>query len=180
MKKIILIQCIALLFLLACTNKKDKLIEKLNIYKECFKTKDYIKMSSMVLPSIIEEAGGTDKFVEMMNEALEISAEQGIHLDISKLEVGDPGKLYKKNDYLISVIPTKLPIEINSSKGEIESSIIGFSEDNGATWFFIEGDDEGRSSIANTNPEIIQMINVPTPKLTINNKTLYQKNGQWE
>ena len=87
--------------------------------------------------------------------------------------------IVKHDNYIITVVPTTLPIILSGLSGITESSIIGFSEDNGDTWFFIEGTDEGRMTIANYSPEILQKIDVPTPMLKIGEKTLIQKNGQW-
>jgi hypothetical protein len=178
MKKIFFL-LIILVCQLSCTSKIDGLKEKLNIYKECYKDKDFIKMSSLVLPSIVQEAGGPDKFVELMNNIPGFFESLGINVDVSTLQFGEPSKIYEISNYSVAVVPTKLPIAVQSQKGYIKSSVICFSEDNGRTWFFIEGSDEGRIAIANTNPEIIQTITIPTPKLIVGGKVFHQRNGEW-
>ena len=175
----LLLLAVILLSQFSCTSKDDVLKEKLNIYKECYRNKDYIKMSSLVLPSIIEEAGGPDKFVELMKSLPSFFESVGMRVDVSKLEFGEPNKIYDISSFSIAVVPTKLPIEMQNQKGYIRGSVICFSEDKGRTWFFIEGSDEGRSAIANTNPEIIQNLEIPTPTLIIGGQILHQRNGEW-
>ena len=153
--------------------------EKLSQYMKCWKEKDYICMSTMVFPKVIEEAGGVEGFVEMMNSLPSLLEELGMEMDASKMIFGNRKPIVKHDNYIITVVPTTLPIILSGLSGITEGSIIGFSEDNGDTWFFIEGTDEGRMTIANYSPEILQKIDVPTPMLKIGEKTLIQKNGQW-
>lgn len=159
---------------------KKILLEKLDIYKGCYQRKDYIKMSSFVLPILIQDIGGVDKFVEQMKNLPHFFESKGMQVDMSASTFGEPEQFYKSGNSIISLVCTKLPISINNQKGFIESSIICFSKDEGATWFFIEGDNEGKSYIAATNPEIIQELDVPIPQIRINGKILYQKNGSWQ
>ena len=175
-KNLVLFICI---FSFACNSSTKKLENKLNEYKQSYINGDYVKMSSFILPSMIEEAGGTENFVNTMNSIPKIFAQMGMDVDLKKMKFGEVGKVYEKNEFLISVVSTTLPLKIKNINGEIKSSIICFSDDKGETWFFIEGNDEGRSAISNTNPQIIQMINVPTPEMNINGKTLVQKGGNW-
>jgi hypothetical protein len=179
MKKLLFFLVVLSTFTISCSNNKSKLKEKLDQYISSYKTGDYVKMSSFVLPSQISEMGGTESFVNTMNSLPETFASLGMVVDIKKLEFGEIGEIYEKSNFLISVVPTTLPIEINGMRGTITGSVICFSEDKGETWYFIEGNDEGRSAISNTNPEIIQMITVPAPELKVNGKVLVQKGGQW-
>jgi hypothetical protein len=159
---------------------KKTLLEKLNIYKECYQRKDYIKMSSFILPILIHDIGGVDKFVEQMNNLPRFFKSKGMQIDMSTIIFGEPEQFYKNENSMIALVSTKLPVAINDQKGFIESSIICVSKDGGITWSFIEGDNEGKSYLAFTNPEIIQELEIPIPKIKINNKTLYQKNGSWQ
>jgi hypothetical protein len=173
------ITLIVILFSISCGNNSKNLETKLNEYKKTYENGDYVKMSSFVLPGLIEQFGGTENFVNTMNSLPELFLGMGMEVDMKKMKFGELGKILSKSNYLISVVPTTLPIKINNVEGVIKSSVICFSQDNGETWFFIEGNDEGRSSISNTNPEIIQMINVPLPEMNINGKTMVQKGGNW-
>lgn len=179
MKKLTILLVALTTLILSCSQKKNKLKEKLDQYATSYQMEDYVKMSSFVLPSVMEQIGGTENFVNLMTSLPATFANAGMKVDLRKIEFGEIGEIYEKRNFLISVVTTTLPIEVNNMKGTIKSSVIGFSEDKGETWYFIEGNDEGRTAISNTNPEIIQLIKVPTPEMKIGDKILVQKGGQW-
>ncbi len=174
--------CFVLLivFLGGCSNQaENNLKESLAQYKKYFNEKDFISLSSLVLPSTVEKLGGVEAFVETMKSIPAFLEQQGMTMDISKLEFGDPSKIVVQDEYSISVISTKQPVVVQEISGLVESSVIAFSEDNGNTWFFLEGSDEGKMAIANESPAILQKITIPTPKMTLGDIVLLQKNGQW-
>lgn len=175
----LLILFISIFSFSSCDNSSKNLQTKLNEYSLSYTNGDYVKMSSFVLPSVIEKLGGTEEFVKTMNSLPETFQSVGMEVDMKNMKFGEVGKIFNKSDFMISVVPTTLPIKVNGVDGKIKSSILCFSEDKGDTWFFIEGNDDGRSAISNTNPEIIQMITVPVTELEINGKKLVQKGGQW-
>ena len=179
MKKLFISLLLLSTIVVSCSQNKSQLKEKLDQYISCYTTGDYVKMSSFLLPSQISAMGGTESFVNTMNSLPETFASLGMIVDIKKIKFGEIGEIYEKSNFLISVVPTTLPIEINGMAGTLTGSVICFSEDKGETWYFIEGNDEGRSAISNTNPVIIQMITVPSPELKVNGKVLVQKGGEW-
>ena len=182
MKKLITFTVIfAILILTACSNSSKTLQQKLEVYKKAYKAKDYITMASMVLPSVIEETGGTQGFVDIMQMATRSLEEQGI--EPTKISFGKTGKIVSHEDSLISVIPTTTPVNIQGRDGFIKGSVIAFSDDKGKTWFFLEGTDESRAMIADSVPEILQKITVPTPTVELGSGkdrlVLVQQSGQW-
>ena len=159
-----------------------KIIEISNVllkYKKCFIENDFICMSSMVLPSVVESLGGVEGFVDTMASVPAFLEQVGMSMDASKMQFGDRGPIVTDDQYLVSVIPTTIPILINGQSAIIESSVIGFSGDNGETWFFIEGNGEGKMMIANESPRVLQKVDVPTPRLKMNGQTMIERNGQW-
>ncbi len=136
-------------------------------------------MSSFVLPSIVEEAGGVDGFVLLMQSLVDLLAEVGMTMDPADMEFGAPGPIVSHEDVLVSVIPTEVGITIQGQAGSINASVVGFSQDGGETWFFIEGSDEGRAAIAEVAPEVLQKVEIPTTTMTVGDTTLVQQNGAW-
>jgi len=182
MKRLVLWLSVLLTILLlnGCSSNAEKNLDsKLAKYKECFINKDYVCMSSMVLPSIIQQAGGSKQFVEMMKALPETLTKQGLIMDASKMKFGKNSNIITQNDVLISIIPTEQPVVIQGTKGLMSGSIIAFSNDNGSSWFFLEGNDESKMMITDTVPELLQKINIPIAKLTLGNKTLIQQNARW-
>lgn len=179
LKKVLFI-VLASIFIMGCGNEaENNLNGSLDRYKSCMEDQDYITMASMALPGYIEGIGGADQFVRLMKAIPGILAQQGMKADMSKMEFGSPSKIVTYNDLCASVIPTTLPMEVRNIEGVITGSIVALSEDKGQTWFFLEGNNEGKTVLADTVPELLHRITLPNPSLTINGKTLVQRNGQW-
>ena len=165
------------MLVVGCSNNSAEITlkERLKRYKKCFTQKDYICMSSMVLPSIVEELGGVEAFINTMKLASNMLAKQGMTVDPSKMQFGEPSAIIMHEEFAVSVIPTKQPVSINGKKGYILGSIIAFSGDKGKTWFFLEGSDEGKIALVNEAPGLLQKINIPNPKLQIGDMVFIQK-----
>ncbi len=157
----------------------ESLEAKLTQYKKCYTQKDSICLSTMVLPSVVEEVGGVQEFVQLMESVPALLAQQGFTMDAAKMEFGESGPIVSHEEYLVSVVPTRQPVVVQGQEGVIESSIVAFSGDNGETWFFLEGTDESKFAIANDSPQLLQKVDIPAPKLTLGDRTLVQRNGQW-
>jgi hypothetical protein len=136
-------------------------------------------MSTMVLPSIVEQTGGVEGFIQIMKSVPAILAQQGLTMNAVDMEFGESSKIVTYEDFAVSVIPTKQPVVVQGKNGIIESSVIAFSGDKGNTWFFLEGSDEGKMAIANDSPALLQKIDIPVPKLRLGDVVLAQRNGQW-
>ena len=161
------------------SNAETVLDEKVQLYKKCYVNKDFICMSSMIMPSVIEQLGGVEGFIEMMNGLPALLEASGMQMDASQMTFKARGDLVNHDGTMVSIIPTLQPVKINGMDGNIESSVMAFSDDNGESWFFLEGSDEGKMTIANASPALLQKIDIPTPTLKLGDKTLVQKNGQW-
>lgn len=169
-------------FLIACSDSNEKkLIESLNEYKNCYASEDFLRMASFILPSVIEELGGTNDFVSLMESNLQSLKDQGY--DFSNTKYGKPSPIIVSNKYLVSVVESEIPINTDSQTGKLFGSIIAFSEDNGNSWFFIDGNDDGLSRIVDKAPDVVQKISVPDSRLHyyVESDTLkmIQKNGRW-
>jgi hypothetical protein len=179
-KNLFISLALAVVLLSGCSNQTEtSLNQKLKQYKKCYTEKDYICMSTMVLPSVIEETGGVEGFIQLMDSLPTILAQQGFTMDAAEMEFGKSGKIVAHEEFAVSVIPTKQPVVVQGTNGIVEGSVIAFSADKGDTWFFLEGSDEGKIAIANDAPALLQKIDIPVPKLKLGDVVLIQKNGQW-
>ncbi len=185
-KKILVLTTI--FFTTACTEMKasddkassgENIDAKVSQYEDCIKTQDYICATSFMLPSLVRSVGGADRMVEILSQQREKMASRGMDIDPSKNTYGEHSKVVKDGKTLVSVIPFTQHGTYKGSEAEIQDSLIAFSNDNGRSWFFLEGSDENQMVIANENPRLLQLIKVPTPILKIDNATFVQKNELW-
>ncbi|NDU92436.1 MAG: hypothetical protein G3I10_07480 [Ferrovum sp.] len=157
----------------------ENIDEKVTQYADCIKTQNYICATSFMLPSLVQSVGGADKMVTILSRIAEKGSSKGLIIDPSKTTYGTHGKIVKDKKELVSVIPYVQHGTYKGSDAEIQASLIAFSNDNGRSWFFLEGSDENQMVIANQNPRLLQLISIPMPIMKFDNYTFIQKNGEW-
>ena len=176
MKRIFIIIVILIAFfplkIFANTNYKTLLNNDLNKYIKCFSIKDYRCMSSYILPDIMDQMGGLEGFINLMNTLEETFNEQGLILRKEKFENGLPSPIIKDDNIIVSIVPTLLPISLNGQEGVIKSSIIAISYNDGQTWYYTEGTQEGQSFLNDISAEIFKMINFPKSSMILNGETI--------
>lgn len=162
----------------ALSTRLSSIVER---YNNAYKAKDYITMVSYMLPAVVEEIGGTKEVVQLLRTATAQLEQQGFR--ITELKFDGPGPIISHEDVVMSVVPTTTPVSIQGEEGELHSSILAFSADGGATWYFIEGSDEGRMHIADVAPSILQHLPIPPPTLVLGSGedriVLVQQSGEW-
>jgi alpha-L-arabinofuranosidase len=94
------ITLIVILFSISCGNNSKNLETKLNEYKKTYENGDYVKMSSFVLPGLIEQFGGTENFVNTMNSLPELFLGMGMEVDMKKMKFSMV-ELSKKNSHTL-------------------------------------------------------------------------------
>ena len=155
--------------------------EALEQYKKASVNHDHIAMASFMLPSIVEQIGGTAQVIEMLQSLYPQLEQQGFRL--KEVSFGPLGTIVRHGGQLLSVIPTSTPVNLDGKSGSLRSSVVALSSEEGKTWFFVEGSDEGRMHISDVAPGVLQNISVPTPSLILgsgsNEVTLIQQNGEW-
>jgi hypothetical protein len=132
-----------------------------------------------MLPSLVQSVGGAEKMVAILSLIAEKGSSKGLIIDPSKTTYGTHGKIVKDKNELVSVIPYVQHGTYKGSDAEIQASLIAFSNDNGRSWFFLEGSDENQMVIANQNPRLLQLISIPMPIMKFDNYTFIQKNEEW-
>jgi len=179
--KVLLTAIIAVLVSCSGSGPKKVLSEKLKEYQDSYSNENYIKMSSYMVPSIIEASGGTEAFVTIMKQTFETLKQQGT--DMSKMIFDQPSDIVEVDGLMVSVVETHMPITSSGLKGMLNSSIIAFSEDGGDVWYFMDGGNDGASTLAGSSPEILQKITIPNSTMELKNGEeiikMVQKNGQW-
>lgn len=171
---------IFLVLLAGCASKAEKnLQDTLKRYSNCYARADYICMASMLPSEVIKKGGGVEALATTIKRLHEALNRQGIAMHIEGLRFGKPGRIVQHNDYMVSVVPTEIPVNVKGERGAIMNSIIALSDDRGKTWSLLEGTDEARALIASISPSLIQNIEIPSVRVKVGSIELVQKNGIW-
>ncbi|MBC8550479.1 MAG: hypothetical protein H8D23_12610 [Candidatus Brocadiales bacterium] len=183
-------------------SKLDNLKTRLDAYKEAFKSGDYTRAASLVLPNIISKVGGEENFARLVQKFTDSTI---ITLKPSLIEFSKPGIIVSYDNMYISVIRQMIPITtkgidkelkdayllfnptfpaalLEGRDGVFKMSVIAYSEDEGKTWFFTGGN-KMSLSVENIKPEILEKITIPVPALIFGGDsgkiTLYRQKKQW-
>ena len=186
MKKNLSIACVAIISMLCLSMPihaadpgkiPPSLLKSAEKYMECFRNKDFDCTASLTLPRIIEQAGGIQEYIKVMIMADDFLKSQGF--DCSQMAFHSPAQAIKQGAEYFAIVPTEMPVTINGIKGSLAASLIGISNDDGLTWFFVEGNDDAKPLLTEKAPGVLQWLEIPTPTLRLGNLVLIQKNGQW-
>jgi len=175
---------ILLIFLLlgaSTTNSyaNEKLILSVKKFSECFRNSNFECISIYTTPYIVEQAGGKQKFVQLMEATYEAIKQQNVRMLPDTYKTYTPNKVVEHNNFLIAVIPTQQAIVMNDSRGLIRGSVFGYSPNKGRNWYFVEGNNESIELINHLVPGALSKVSLPDGNLFINNINFIQKNGKW-
>ena len=74
-------------------------------------------MASMILPSVIEEAGGSEKFIRETEEVFpKLEKLIGMKINWDKFEYLGPSSFIKSKNSQLGVISTKMPFTLNMKR----------------------------------------------------------------
>ena len=155
----------------------DSLISAVQRYGKCLQEGDYICAASMVPPAMVEEVGGVQSFVELMEVMFAAMKSRGV--DISKTQFGKPSQVIQGDGYIAAVVPNQTPVVVQGNPGLLTGSLFALSEDDGKSWFFMDGNDDTRTQLLKVVPDILQVLKIPTPTMKLGEVVLVHKNGQW-
>jgi len=157
----------------------EELILSVNKFSECFRNSNFKCISIYTTPYIVEQAGGTQKFIQLMETTYEAIKKQNVRMLPNTYKTGTSNKVVVHNNFLISVIPTQQAIVMNDSKGLIKGSVFGYSPNKGKNWYFVEGNNESIELINYLVPGALDRVSLPDANLFINKTNFIQKNGKW-
>ena len=135
---------------------------------------NYSVMASMILPSVIEEAGGLDKFIREMESVFpNLEKLMGMKINWDKFEYLGPNSFIKgNNSQLGCVITTKMPFTLNNENGVIYGADIAISIDQGKTWHFVSGTQEGRTNLYEDYFDLYQKLDLPDTYFEVGGRRL--------
>ena len=166
---VMMLLCVSTVISAADTSYRKLLLKDLDDYLVCWQNENYRCMATYVVPGVVEELGGVEGFIKTMESVPALFEAQGMRLDVSSMNMGVPSPLAEYNDVLISVVLTRIPLEINSERAVLNGSIVALSENQGQRWYYIDGTTEGLQFLASTfGDELFRFIVVPKNTIELN------------
>jgi len=131
--------------------------------------KDYATFTRYMHPEILKKAGGQEKLIEKMDTINARSKEFGA--EIKKVVIGNPGPVISYKNELQCVLPQTTEMQTVFGKLELETTLIGISNDGGKTWTFIDTSIYNIKDVKATLPSLSSDLVIPPakqPKFTPN------------
>lgn len=123
----------------------------------------------MTYPKILEQAGGREKALGIIESQMKTWKDQGI--TIIAFRIGDPSEFKTGGSELFTVIPTEVDAKLPDGKMTGKSYLVGVSSDRGKTWFFVDGAQLNEESIKSMFPKFPVGLKLPakTPPVVTKN-----------
>ena len=123
------------------------------------KLTEYVKF---VHPKIIDMLGGQDKMIEVLNKSIKQIESEGF--TFKNVTIGDPSKIITVTNELQSVVPQILELKNKSGSLTVTSYLLGISNDNGKTWYFIDTGGKTLEQMKKVFPTLSNELIIPPKK----------------
>ena len=129
---------------------------------DAFRRRDFARMVDLTYPKVIEAAGGRDKMVAALAKGMKEMEAEGVVVLSST--AGAPTQIVHASGKIYAVLPTTLKVKAQDGVFQTESSMIGISSDNGATWTFIDAGGKDQNQLKKLLPDAASKLNLPAEK----------------
>jgi hypothetical protein len=116
----------------ATVDNYPTLVAQAQEVNDAFRRRDFARMIDLTYPKVIETAGGRDKMIESLAKGMKEMEAEGVVVLSST--AGGPTQIVHASGSIYAVLPTTLKAKAQDGVFQTESSMIGISSDNGATW----------------------------------------------
>jgi hypothetical protein len=129
---------------------------------DAFRRRDFGRMIDLTYPKAVEAAGGRDRMIEVLTKGMKEMETEGVVMLSST--AGAPTQIVRASGSIYAVLPTTLRARAQDGVFQTESSMIGISSDNGATWTFIDAGGKDQKELRGFLPDVVDKLNLPPEK----------------
>jgi len=155
---------IFLIFLLPIATKaqlKETIREQAFVVAKATMDGDYETIVNKTYTSLVEMAGGKDKMIRIIKEAMEQLKSQNTTIDTVIIGFPQDG-IYKAGNELHTLIPEALVMSTPKGRVIAKSFIIAISKDDGLTWSFLQlGESINNETIKRYLPNFNENLKLP-------------------
>ncbi|PUZ20671.1 hypothetical protein GA0116948_11382 [Chitinophaga costaii] len=128
-------------------------------------TKDYKTFAAYTHPKVLELMGGADKMTAILDKGSEAMKAKGISFE--KITLEQPLKIVKVGSELQSSIVQHLLIKMPNGNTQTSSTLLGFSEDNGVHWKFLDAGNKDFATIRKLIPNLSADVVIPAQQAPV-------------
>ena len=143
-------------------NVGSNLIASAQKMAQFFIEKNYPEYLQFVHPKIVKLVGGNDKMIEVVSKSIKQIEDQGFSL--KSLTIGSPSGIISTSNELQSIIPQTLELKNQTGKLITTTYLLGLSNDNGKTWFFIDTGGKSIEQLKKVFPSLSNELIMPPKK----------------
>lgn len=127
---------------------------------QAFLHRDFATFISLTHPRVVAGMGGGERMTRQIVDGLDEMEKQGFGLLDQTVE--PPVKVVRAGRGLQCLLPVTLKIRAPGGTLTSRSSMVGFSQDEGVTWRFVDaGNETARSHMKELFPELSREIVIP-------------------
>jgi hypothetical protein len=104
---------------------------------DAFVAGNFEKMADLTYPALVELIGGKDKMVAGLKQEMSSTGAEGFR--VLSMPVGEPKRVVKSRDYLLSVVPVTMRVKMSDGVFAQRITYLGVSQDGGQNWTFVSG-----------------------------------------
>ena len=129
------------------------------VFNNAYMQKDFTKYVDMMVPSVVEVAGGSAIMVDNVKETYKLTSGGGVVIE--SIEPSKPGKIMLAEEELHALIPQKSINKIGTTKFEKTSYFLAVSDDDGKSWKFLDLEPYDAESLKTFVPSFTGEIEIP-------------------
>lgn len=127
--------------------------------KKALESKDYNTLVDYTYPAVIEQMGGKEAMVKVIESGFTQLESQGVHF--RSVEFGAAGKVYKAGDQLHALVPQKIVLAVQGGSVTASSHLLAISQDNGNHWSFLDTSQLDKEAIKGLLPNYNDELVIP-------------------
>jgi len=123
---------------------------------------DYDNVVNYTYKPVVEGLGGKDAMIAMLKRGAAKMHSQGDSIDDAT--IGVPEKPQKIGRWLVALVPQHLIMTVPGGHLELDSHLLGISEDEGKKWAFVDLGAMAKENFAKLFPEFAAKVDFPERK----------------
>lgn len=131
---------------------------------------DYDGIVQYTHPRVVQQMGGKEAMIGVLKNGLSQMQTQGA--GFADATIGQPEEPKKIGSWLTSRVPQHLVMKVPGGKLDVDSSLLGISEDGGKHWVFIDLGAVTKEQLERAFPELQGQVVLPEKK-----KPVFKKDG---
>lgn len=138
---------------------KTKALADAQIMAKALIEYDFKTLAEYTHPMLLEEAGGKEKYIQNMTDALTAQKQMGNKFE--QLLVTDPSEVFTCNGELQCVLKHDITMSVSEQQTiSLASNLLGVSKDNGNSWVFLNIGNGTLEQLRKTYPDLCDGVPV--------------------